>query len=370
LRSEARKPKPWIELTQTAHSPYAYDVSFVEEGQVGRNLSYRADRSALAAVETRIYSTGTGEAESGWILNQHTHQSCSCTSPPVGDFVPSTGFSRTQYVTADGDVKATTAWEYLAGKTIVRPREFPTYRRGEHTTQEFLKAPYSPGVSGGAGSNSQVATSRRGDVIDFNYAPFTDAAGNWSRSLPGASVTTTLYADDTEVYSGRAAVGDVSVPADSSRYRLVSDVSNGGSVAGLMASAHTEWTFGSTTVAQDSKVLPLLDIDYTDVANARTGRSALDLANTARLGDRVNLDLAVNHQPGATAGPVSTVTVQVSSDDGATWQTAPVRKLHDGRYQATYTHPQKGQYISLKLHATDTDGNTTDQTLIRSYRLH
>lgn len=370
LRSEARDPRAWIELTRTAHSPYAYDVSFVEQGQVGHDLSYQARPSGLATVQTRIYTSGTGDAESGWILNQHTYQSCGCTSPPVGDFVPSTGFARTQYVTAAPDLKATTAWEFYAGLTIVRPRVFPTYHRGEQTTQEFLKAPYSPGVAGGTSANSQGTTNRRGDVIDFNYAPFTDAAGNWSRSLPGARATTTLYADDTEVYSGGATVGNVPVPANSSHYRLVSDVSNSGAVAGLMSTAHTEWTFGSTTVAQDSKVLPLLDIDYTDVADARTGHSALDLSNSARLSDRVALELAVAHQPGSTAGPVSTVTVQVSSDDGATWQFAPVRKLPNGRYQAAYTHPRKGQYLSVKVQATDTDGNKTDQTLIQAYHLH
>ncbi|TCC58641.1 hypothetical protein E0H73_25300 [Kribbella pittospori] len=367
LRSEARKPSAWMELTETPRSPYAYDVSFVEQGQVGRDLSYRS--SDLATVTTRIYSSGTGTAGAGWVLNQHSNASCSCSTLPVGDWVPTTGYTRTAYVTADRDVKATTAWEFYAKKTLVRPREFPTYRRGEHAELEFLKAPYSPGVAAGARNDSQGTTNRRGDVIDFDYAPFTDAAGNWARSLPGASVNTRLYADDVEVYNGGFTVGNVPVPATSSRYRLVSDVANNGSIVGLTTNAHTEWTFGSTTVATASKVLPLLDVDYTDVTDAHSGHSALDLANTARLGQRVSLNLAVGHQPGATAGPIRDLTVQISSDNGATWQPASVRN-HHGSYQATYTHPQKGQSVSLKVQATDTDGNAITQTLTNAYRLH
>jgi hypothetical protein len=61
--------------------------------------------------------------------------------------------------------------------------------------------------------------------------------------------------------------------------------------------------------------------------------------------------------------------VLVSSDDGATWQKTVLSKLQDGRYRATYTHPRTGDFISLKVLSSDTDGNAVDQTLIHAYRL-
>ncbi|MGY4765553.1 S8 family serine peptidase [Kribbella sp. CWNU-51] len=370
LRAAAHKPaSAWIELTETPRSPYSYDVSFVENGQVGRDLDYRVRGSDVATVATKIYSSGTGAAEGGWILNQHSYQSCHCSSSPVADQVPTTGYIRTQYLTADRDVQASTAWEYHWRYTVVRPREFPTYRPGQHSTLEFLKAPYSPGVAGGSEPNSQARTTRQRNNIDFDYAAFTDSAGNWSRGMPGGSASTTLYAGDTEIYSEPSTSGNVTVPAESTRYRLVSDVSNGGGVVGLLSDAHTEWTFQSATVAGDSEVLPLLDVDYTDVADARSGRSALDLTNSAARGQRVDLDLTVGHQPGSTAGPVSAMKVLVSSDDGATWQKTVLRTLADGRYQATYTHPRTGDFISLKVLSSDSDGNAVDQTLMHAYRL-
>lgn len=370
LRSATQRPGAWIELTETPRSPYAYDVSFVENRQIGRDLGYRVRPSDVATVATRIYSSGTGQGESGWIVSQHKNRSCDCTSAPVADKVPTLGYTRTQYLTADRDVQAATAWQFEAEYALVRPRDFPTYRRGDHTTLEFLKAPYSPGVSGGHQPNSQRGTTRQGDVIAFNYAAFTDAAGNWLGSLPDASVSTTLYADDTELYGTPLTYGEVPVPATSNRYRLVSDVTNTGSVVGLMSSAHTEWTFRSAHTGEDPKVLPLLDIDYTDISDARSGRSALDYTNSARRGDRVSLDLSIAHQPGSSAGAVDRVSVQFSDDDGETWQNAAVEKHPGGRYTATYSHPYKGEFVSLKVHATDTDGNTTDQTLTHAYRLH
>ncbi len=372
LRSATRRPGAWIELTETPRSPYAYDVSFVENQQVGRDLGYRVRPSDVAAVPTRIYSSGTGTAESGSIVSQHRNRSCGCTSAPVTDWIPTLGYTRTQYVTADRDVQAATAWQFSAGRTLVRPREFPTYRRGDHATLEFLKAPYSPGVSGGHQPNSQSGTTRSGDMIALGYAAFTDAAGNWSSGLPGASVSTALYVGDTELYSTSLTYGDVRVPASSNRYRLVSDVTNTGNILGLMSSAHTEWTFRSANAGagESPQILPLIDIDYTDISDARSSRSALDYANSAHRGDRVSLDLGVAHQPGSSAGPIRTVSVQVSFDDGATWQNTSVDKRRDGHYTATFSHPDKGEFASLKVFAADTDGNTTDQTLSRAYRLH
>jgi hypothetical protein len=38
-------------------------------------------------------------------------------------------------------------------------------------------------------------------------------------------------------------------------------------------------------------------------------------------------------------------------------------------FVARYTHPARGQFVSLRVAASDGDGNTLDQTLIRAYRL-
>ncbi len=57
-------------------------------------------------------------------------------------------------------------------------------------------------------------------------------------------------------------------------------------------------------------------------------------------------------------------TVEVSYDDGRTWQEVPVRA---GR-TLVLRHPVGDGYVSLRSLGADADGNTLEQTLIRAYR--
>jgi hypothetical protein len=57
------------------------------------------------------------------------------------------------------------------------------------------------------------------------------------------------------------------------------------------------------------------------------------------------------------------LTVQVSVDDGATWQPVPVV---GGRVRVE--HPAGHGFVSLKAAAADAAGNRVEQTVIRAYR--
>jgi hypothetical protein len=61
------------------------------------------------------------------------------------------------------------------------------------------------------------------------------------------------------------------------------------------------------------------------------------------------------------------VAVEFSTDDGATWREAPVSRAGD-RWLAQVDNPAGG-FVSLRTKATDTDGNTVDQTVIRAYQV-
>ncbi|GIH21250.1 S8 family serine peptidase [Rugosimonospora africana] len=362
---------PQLELTGTPRTPYAYDLTLVERQRVGIDLGYRVSTGDLAQVDAHVYTTGTGEA--GWLLHQDTYTGCGCAPPAVGDYVPSTGYTRTEYVTARPDIIDYTAWQYRVGlpADIVSPRAGHTYRPGQHTAQDWLKAPFSPGVANSGNGDTRLITRRVGSSVFYSIAGFTDSAGDWTRQLTGSAVSSALYLGDKQLYSSASGLtGTVTVPADPGQYRLVTDVTHDGSVVGLSTQAHTEWTFTSTQPPPDqTTVLPLIDIDYTDITDALTGHAALDLANTARTSRIVSLQLASTHQIGSSAPAVDHLTVQVSYDDGATWRPASTRPTGHGTFQATYPHPARGQYVSLKVTASDDAGNSEQQTLIRAYRL-
>ena len=356
-------------FTGTPRTPYAYDVTFAEQQQVGSDVAYRVKPEDLAEVDASVYTTGTGE--SGWRLHQSAFSGCDCAPPIVADYVPSTGYTRIEYVTASPDVSSFPAWQFQVGlpADVVHPRAGRTYEPGEKTTEQWLKAPLSPGVANNAGtSNTQMVSRRVGNSIFYSIADFTDSAGNWTAQLTSTQASSRLYLGDKLLYSsGFGLRGTVAVPSDAGSYRLEADVDHDGSVIGLSNRTRTAWTFSSSAGA--GPVLPLIDLDYTDVADAGSGRSALDLANAAATAQLVSLRLAATHQGGSQAPPVTNATVSVSYDDGATWQQAAVRPTGNQAFEATYRHPAHGEYVSLKVSASDGAGNSIEQLLIHAYRL-
>jgi hypothetical protein len=74
----------------------------------------------------------------------------------------------------------------------------------------------------------------------------------------------------------------------------------------------------------------------------------------------------VVRNPGAPRAPVTALTVQISTDDGATWHKAPVVRSGGG-WTVTVTNPPAAGHVSLRASATDGDGNTVEQTVVRAY---
>ena len=61
---------------------------------------------------------------------------------------------------------------------------------------------------------------------------------------------------------------------------------------------------------------------------------------------------------------ITSLSVDVSYDDGATWQPAHVRRDH-AHWTVSVWHPRTG-YVSLRSRAADSDGNRQEQTVIRA----
>jgi hypothetical protein len=58
------------------------------------------------------------------------------------------------------------------------------------------------------------------------------------------------------------------------------------------------------------------------------------------------------------------LSVQVSYDDGKTWKAAPVIAG-----VVVLNHPKGPGFVSLRARATDVQGNTLEQTVIRAYKI-
>lgn len=362
-----------MHLSGTPRTPYAYDVTFTEHDRIPSRLAYRVLPRDVTEVETSIYTTGTGEH--GWRMHQTQDAVCDCDAPAVDDYAPSTGYTRTEYVTARPDLDTISAWQFLFGRpsTVMYSRTGQVYERGAKLEEEWLKAPLSPGIPQShirAGGRNPVSR-RDGDRLHYSLAAVTDSAGHWTPTFASTSVASRIYREGKQIYDNAWSLsGSTAIPAETATYRLEADVEHDGSLLGLSTHTTSAWTFESTGTG-DEQVLPLIDVDYTDVADARTGHSALDLANTAAAGQQVRLELAADHQIGSDAPPVDSMTVQVSYDDGETWADADVTS-HEDEFAATYRHSSADDttgYVSLRVMAEDGAGSRLEQTLVRAYRL-
>jgi subtilisin family serine protease len=360
-----------LDVQGTPRTPYAYDVSFNEQGRIPESLAYEARPEELAQVTANIHTTGTGEH--GWRLRQTAFTGCDCGGPAVDDYVPSTGYTRTEYVTAGADSSTITAWQFLFDfpGDIVYSRGERSYQPGETVTENWLKAPFSPGVPQSeirAAGVSPVST-RTGDWMHFALSPFTDSDGHWTPSFSPTSATARVLRDGKPIYENPWALrGDLPLPVGEATYRIEADVDHDGSKIALATSTRSAWTFRSAGSASTT-VLPLIDVDYVDVVDAATGTTAIDLSNTAGSGQEVRLILRAAHQDGSAAEPVDRMTVRVSYDDGRTWQDAEVTGAA-GEFSALYRHPAAGNgYVALQVVAEDPSGGALEQTLLRAYRV-
>jgi hypothetical protein len=64
---------------------------------------------------------------------------------------------------------------------------------------------------------------------------------------------------------------------------------------------------------------------------------------------------------------VTSLAVDVSYDDGRTWTSAAVRRTGD-HWTVSVRHPAAG-FASLRSRATDADGNSVDQAVLRGYAI-
>lgn len=119
------------------------------------------------------------------------------------------------------------------------------------------------------------------------------------------------------------------------------------------------WTFSSAATPEET-VLPMLGVRY---------RPKVDAHNVAERKPVTVLPVVVDGVPGEALPRVKKLEVQVSGDDGKTWQQAAMTPTGNGAYEAIFATPKTARSVSLKAKLIDAQGNVTDQTVIGAYPL-
>jgi hypothetical protein len=169
---------------------------------------------------------------------------------------------------------------------------------------------------------------------------------------------TSLYAGGTLVgSSGVPGSGEFTVPAGAANYRLVSSVTRNHPIWPLSTQVSAEWGFRSAHT-DAAAPLPLLTVGFAP---------SVDGLNHAPAGRRITIPVTVNRQYGATGPRPALDRVEYSVDDGATWVRVTPRKKGDC-WEVSVPNPASG-FVSLRAAASDRDGNTVTQTILRAYRV-
>ncbi|MGW6932415.1 S8 family serine peptidase [Lentzea sp. NPDC054927] len=337
-----------LKLRAIAGSPVSYTLFLQDKGALPAGTK-KIRHAELAEVKARYHTSG-GDGS----INQRNNPLVNGQIGMVLDERLAAPVQRTEYFSAGngiswyqegfdgradgaGDDPMTTSWADL---------EPVTFKPGKKYEKTNLRAVTSPRLSG-----SSVVTwadgggvERAGDLINTRISPFGGSGWveNWRQTGGGW-----LELQHNGVTQGYAEVrrGSFYAPARDGRYKFVLDASR--DTSALSTNVKTTWEFSAAT---DGK-LPLLEVDYS---------VPVDLRNSTKAGAPMPIKFSAARQAGAGKATLRDLKAYASFDDGVTW--VPVKSVVPPGGQA-------GGFVSLRVVASDTEGNTVDQTVLRAYRL-
>ncbi|MFD7278625.1 S8 family serine peptidase [Streptomyces sp. NPDC059862] len=335
-----------LKVTSQPTTDYVYDVVHHWSGAVPADPTWRMERRDLGRVDVSFRNHRPGKANEfrydvwrGWTAGNQL------TAPAQGE--------RTDWVTSDA------AWL----EDAIVPGE-----TGQHSVGVLR---YPAGKSAKVSWFGPVQRPRMGPIgfqpvryLDTMYIPAPgwgdSGAGHVGEARGNHDVKNwmSLYQGDRQLDWGNSEFLPVpGLAAERLPYRLVVDNDRGAWANPYSTHTLTEWNFTSAaTGSASAESLPLIQLDY-----------GVDTDRAGRAGRRAELTVTASHLPGTTS-TIGKLSVEISYDDGATWQRSePAR--HGDRWRTTLKAPSSADFVSLRVTARDSAGNSVSQTITRAFGL-
>ncbi|MEU8164879.1 S8 family serine peptidase [Micromonospora sp. NPDC049004] len=358
LIAAARKGRATLDLTLRVDSPYLYDVWQVSKGRVPERIVHTVTAKNTAEVTASYGDTGAGwatEERFGWRPWQEY-------SWNDDQRLVRNGTTRQEFVSAGDNwwqhrvlhKEMFMQWGQVTGGLTQEPRRYAADDRVTETWHAPVVRPAVPA------SGAPVPT-RAGDSLDVRMPEFVDADGHYSvagNSEEADTVQARLSRDGRQIADLSGGWTPVPTTAGAARYRLDVTTRRASDQWRYATRTDTSWQFTSARPAGDAAVpLSLLQVDY---------RVPADLLGTVPANRPHQLGLTLRQPTGVAAPTGTSLTVQVSFDEGVTWRPAPTR---GSGTRWTATVPAGRGTVSLRVHATDRAGNSVDQMVLRAYGL-
>ncbi|MFJ6053778.1 S8 family peptidase [Streptomyces sp. NPDC092307] len=360
LVSMARSGKDKLTVKQTEYTPFVYDLTRDYPGRVpDRALVYKPSKGDLARIDARYYAAAGGRQAEGYRSDFTLSPSLNM---PEREWHPGT---RTEWVTPGQvwrefhtqGVDGALPWSMVSGDN--------TYAKGGNTRLDWFAPATRPGQSESFG----VYNSRWQNYMTWNVQAWASASDTMRLGgyLPWGETPSHL-----QVFQGSTLIHDnpvsgdmqwVEVPAGNLPYRAVLDAERPGDLFRLSTRTHTEWTFMSDTVHSDFfEPFSVLNLDY---------KLESDLHGDLKAGAKQQIALKpVSMDRGTVPGTVSAVTLDVSYDDGATWQKVALTKGAGGSWTGSFTTAKRpGGFVSLRAGAATDRGFGVRNEIVRAYGL-
>ncbi|MFE1444243.1 S8 family serine peptidase [Streptomyces sp. NPDC058739] len=349
-----------LTVKQTEYTPFVYDLTREYPGQVpDRALVYKPAKSDLARIDARYYSATGGRLSEGYRSDFTLSPSFNF---PEREWHPGT---RTEWVTpgqvwrefhAQG-IDGRLPWVMVSGDN--------TYTKGSATRLDWFAPVTRPGQSESFG----VFNSRWQNYMTWNVQAWASSSDTMRLGgyLPWGETPSHL-----QVFQGDRLIHDnpvsgdmqwAEVPAGDLPYRAVLDVERPADLFRLSTRTHTEWTFMSDTVDSDFfEPFSVLNLDY---------KLETDLHGDLRAGAAGQIVLKpVSMDLGTVPGTVTKVTLDVSYDDGTTWQKVALTKGAQGAWTGAFRTARKpGGFLSVRASAQTDSGYSVKNEIIRAYGL-
>ncbi|MFF7442734.1 S8 family serine peptidase [Streptomyces sp. NPDC008122] len=349
-----------LTVKQTEYTPFVYDLTRDYPGQVpDRALVYKPTKDDLARIDARYYAAAGGRPAEGYRSDFTLSPSFNF---PEAEWHPGT---RTEWVTPGQvwrefhtqGVDGALPWSMVSGDN--------TYAKGSTTRLDWFAPATRPAQSESFG----VYNSRWQNYMTWNVQAWASASDTMRLggylSWGETPTRLQLFQGDTLIHDNPNSTDMqwVEVPAGDLPYRAVLDAERPADLFRLSTRTHTEWTFRSDTVDADFfEPFPVLNLDY---------KLETDLHGDveARAVQRIALK-PVSMGLGTVPGTVTTVTLDVSYDDGATWQKVTLAKGTDGCWTGAFTTAKKpGGFVSIRASAETDGGYSVKNEIIRAYGL-
>jgi hypothetical protein len=362
------EPQPWLRYLNT---PYIYAVLW-REPVFPTGLHRAVSESELATIDSQQFASATG-SRAEYQLRSYVGDGLSFGLGVYAFDLPSTVML---HVSADP-----VRWESLFIEHTVPPEPSATLNvltrkpAGPYAAGRTYREVWNNGVLGPEipawtrpapdfyyGTEPWPWFARWGDTMVVGSSMLSDRSGHSNDWMwvSAENARTALYRNG-ELVAETSAYGYLDVltldPATGA-FRLETSFER--PLADVSTKVSSVWRFRSGHAADDRvAALPVSTIQFAPAVNER---------NQVAWQPTYAVPVTVQRQAGSTAGPVRTLDVDVSIDEGQTWIDTKLTRTGTNRWLASVSTPD-GDHVSIRARSTDSAGNTVEQTIVRAYGL-